>query len=48
MTNTINNRISYISSPIVQNKVLNGGGGYYLLTNLNKLNNNYVNAHNNG
>ena len=27
MTNTINNRISYISSPIVQNKVLNGGGG---------------------
>ena len=47
MTNTINNRISYISSPIVQNKVLNGGG-YYLLTNLNKLNNNYVNAHNNG
>ena len=26
MTNTINNRISYISSPIVQNKVLIGGG----------------------
>ena len=26
MTNTINNRISYISSPIVQNKVLGGGG----------------------
>ena len=26
MTNTINNRIGYISSPIVQNKVLNGGG----------------------
>ena len=26
MTNTINNRISYIYSPIVQNKVLNGGG----------------------
>ena len=26
MTNKINNRISYISSPIVQNKVLNGGG----------------------
>ena len=36
MTNTINNRISYMSSPQVQNKVLNGGG-YYLLTNL-KLN----------
>ncbi len=34
MTNKINNIISYISSPIVQNKVLNGGG-YYLLTNLN-------------
>ena len=28
MTNTINNRISYISSPIVQNKVQ--GGGYYI------------------
>ena len=27
MTNKINNIISYISSPIVQNKVLNGGGG---------------------
>ena len=26
MTNIINNIISYISSPIVQNKVLNGGG----------------------
>ena len=47
MTNTINNRISYISSPIVQNKVLNGGG-YYLITNLSKLNNNYVNVHTNG
>ena len=34
MTNKINNIISYISLPIVQNKVLNGGG-YYLLTNLN-------------
>ena len=47
MTNTINNRISYMSSPQVQNKVLNGGG-YYLLTNLSKLNNNYVNVHTNG
>ncbi len=46
MTNTINNRISYISSPIVQNKVLNKEG--YLLTNLSKLNNNYVNVHTNG
>ena len=37
MTNTINNRISYMSSPLVQNKVLNGGG-YYLLTNLKEEN----------
>jgi len=33
MTNNYVNKISYIFSPIVQNKVL--GGGYYLLTNLN-------------
>ena len=33
MTNLNVNKLSYIS-PIVQNKVLNGGGGYYLLTNL--------------
>ena len=26
MTNKYNNMIGYISSPIVQNKVLNGGG----------------------
>ena len=32
MTNK-NNNISYIFSPIVQSKVLNGGG-YHLLTNL--------------
>ena len=48
MTNNFVNEISYMSSPIVQNKVLNGGGGYYLLTNLSKLNNNYVNVHTNG
>ena len=36
MTNNFVNEISYISSPIVQNKVLNGGG-YYLLTNLNNI-----------
>ena len=36
MTNNFVNKISCISSPIVQKKVLNGGG-YYLLTNL-KLN----------
>ena len=35
MTNNYVNKLSYMSSPIVQNKVL--GGGYYLLTNL-KLN----------
>ena len=33
MTNKSNNKTGYISSPIVQNKVTNGGG-YYLLTNL--------------
>ena len=32
MTNNFVNETSYISSTIVQNKVL--GGGYYLLTNL--------------
>ena len=32
MTNNYVNKLSYISSPIVQNKVLNKG--YYLLTNL--------------
>ena len=42
MTNTINNRISYISSPIVQNKVLNGGGLLYLLTNLNNKTNKII------
>ena len=31
MTNNYINKLSYISSPIVQNKVLNGGGGYYIL-----------------
>ena len=41
MTNKINNIISYISSPIVQNKVLIGGG-YYLLTNLNNKTNKII------
>ena len=36
MTNNYINKLSYISSPIVQNKVLNGE--HYLLTNL-KVNN---------
>ena len=30
MTNNYVNKLSYISSPLVQNKVLNGGG-YYIL-----------------
>ena len=47
MTNNYVNKLSYIFPPIVQNKVLNGGG-YYLLTNLSKLNNNYLNVHKNG
>ena len=33
MTNNYVDKLSYIFPPIVQNKVLNGGG-YYLLTNL--------------
>ena len=37
MTNNYINKLSYISSPIVLNKVLNGGG-YYLLTNLKEEN----------
>ena len=38
MTNNyVNKLISYISSPAVQNKVLNGVG-YYLLTNLKEEN----------
>ena len=37
MTNIINNIIRYMSSPLVQNKVLNGGGLLYLLTNLNNI-----------
>ena len=34
MTNKINNIKSYVSFSLVQNKVLNGGGLLYLLTNL--------------
>ena len=41
MTNNFVNETSYISSPIVQNKVLNGGG-YYLLTNLNNKTNKII------
>ena len=42
MTNKINNIISYMSSPLVQNKVLNGGGLLYLLTNLNNKTNKII------
>ena len=30
MTNNYVNKLCYMSSPIVQNKVLNRGGGYYI------------------
>ena len=36
MTNNYVNKLSYISSLVVQNKVL--GGGYHLLTNLKEEN----------
>ena len=35
MTNNFVNKLSYISFSLVQNKVLNGGGLLFLLTNLN-------------
>ena len=41
MTNNYVNKLSYMSSPLVQNKVLNGGG-YYLLTNLNNKTNKII------
>ena len=41
MTNNYVNKLSYMSSTIVQNKVL-GGGEYYLLTNLKEENFLYV------
>ena len=37
MTNNYVNKLCYMSSPLVQNKVLNGGGVLYLLTNLNNI-----------
>ena len=37
MTNNFVNKLSYMSSSLVQNKVLNGEG-YYLLTNLKEEN----------
>ena len=37
MTNNYVKKLCYMSSPLVQNKVLNGGGLLYLLTNLNNI-----------
>ena len=37
MTNNYVNKLCYMSSPLVQKKVLNGGGLLYLLTNLNNI-----------
>lgn len=37
MTNNYVNKINYMSSPMVQSKVLNGGWLLYLLTNLNNI-----------
>ena len=37
MTNNYVNKLCYMSSPIVQNKVLNGRGLLYILTNLNNI-----------
>ncbi len=42
MTNNYVNKLCYMSSPIVQNKVLNGGGLLYLLTNLNNITNKII------
>ena len=42
MTNNYVNKLSYISSLIVQNKVLNGRGLLFLLTNLNNKTNKII------
>jgi len=42
MTNNYVNKINYMSSPMVQSKVLNGGGLLYLLTNLNNKTNKII------
>ncbi len=42
MTNNYVNKLNYMSSSIVQNKVLNGGGLLYLLTNLNNITNKII------
>ena len=42
MTNNYVNKLSYMSFSLVQNKVLNGGGLLYLLTNLNNKTNKII------
>ena len=42
MTNNYVNKLSYVSFSLVQNKVLNGGGLLYLLTNLNNKTNKII------
>ena len=42
MTNKINNIKSYVSFSLVQNKVLNGGGLLFPLTNLNNKTNKII------
>ena len=42
MTNNYVNKLNYMSSSIVQNKVLKGGGLLYLLTNLNNITNKII------
>ena len=42
MTNNYVNKLSYVSFSLVQNKVLNGGGVLYLLTNLNNKTNKII------
>ena len=42
MTNNYVNKLSYVSFSLVQNKVLNGGGLLFLLTNLNNKTNKII------
>ena len=42
MTNNYVNKLSYVSFYLVQNKVLNGGGVLFLLTNLNNKTNKII------
>ena len=42
MTNNYVNKLSYVFFSLVQNKVLNGGGLLFLLTNLNNKTNKII------